>query len=258
MYKDALKTLERIFGQPQAVVNAYLDKLENFQLVKMHNSEGITSYAATSCSLTGGFRSLNYVQNNSKASLLGQAIQKLPPNLEEGWSMHTMKRDLNRPTLIDFTDWLKDKAKTHERSKTSSGKPKIGESPTGNVTKTETNSRVFAATTTSTRNTIATKPSTQKSQVSCVTCKNKHPLWQCEVFLKNTPTERAKGVAENKLCFSCPNGQRSFRNCPQPRKCTKDGCGSTHKTFLHGAEKTFPEENLNLGKRATVKQLLVA
>ena len=104
MYKDALKTLERKFGQPQTVVSAYLDKLANVPPVKMHNSESIISYAATICSLVGVFRSLNYVQDLSSASLLGQAVQKLPPNLKEGWSMHTVKRDLSRPTLIDFND----------------------------------------------------------------------------------------------------------------------------------------------------------
>ena len=71
--------------------------------------------------------------------------------------MHTVKRDLSRPTLIDFNYWLKDKAEAHERMKSATGKPKIEETPTGNVTKTKTNSKVFAATTTSTENTIATK-----------------------------------------------------------------------------------------------------
>ena len=44
MYRDALKTLERKFGQPQAVVTAYLDKLQSFPPVKMHNSESIISF----------------------------------------------------------------------------------------------------------------------------------------------------------------------------------------------------------------------
>ena len=44
-------------------------------------------------------------------------------------------------------------------------------------------------------------------------------------------------------CFSCFNWQHSFRNCPQPRKWTKDGCGSTHNTLLHGAEKIFPRKS---------------
>ena len=121
MYKDALKTLERKFGQPQAVVTAYLDKLANVPPVKMHNSESIISSSATVSSLVGVFRSLNYVQDLSSASLLGQAVQKLPPNMKEAWSMHTVKRSLDRPTLIDFNDWLKHKAEAHERMKTASG-----------------------------------------------------------------------------------------------------------------------------------------
>ena len=31
MYKDALRTLERKFGQPQAVVSAHLDKRNSFE-----------------------------------------------------------------------------------------------------------------------------------------------------------------------------------------------------------------------------------
>ena len=114
MYKDALKTLERKFGQPQAVVTAYLDKLANRPPVKMHNSESIISYSATISSLVGVFRSLNYNQDLSSASLLGQAVQNFPPNMNEAWSMHTMKDSLDRPTLVDFNDWLKDKVEAHK------------------------------------------------------------------------------------------------------------------------------------------------
>ena len=106
-----------------------------------------------------------------------------------------------------------------------------------------TNSKAFDATTTSTRNTIATKPSTPNFQVSCVVCKDKHLLWRCQLFRKKTPTERAKVVAENKLRFSCFNGQHSFRKSPQPCKCTKDCCGSTHNTLLHGAERIFARKS---------------
>ena len=97
MYKDALKTLERKLGQPQAVVTAYLGKLANVQPVKMQNSESIISYSATVSSLVCVFRSLNYNQDLSSASLLGQAVQKLPPNMKEHWSMHTVKQK-SKPT----------------------------------------------------------------------------------------------------------------------------------------------------------------
>ena len=44
MYKDALSTLERKFGQPHAVVSAHLDKLNSFPPLKMHNSDNIINY----------------------------------------------------------------------------------------------------------------------------------------------------------------------------------------------------------------------
>ena len=143
MYKDAQRALERKFDQPQAVVTAYLDKLASVPPVKMHNSESIISYTATVSSLIGVFRSLNYVQDLSSASLLGQAVQKLPPNMKEAWSMHTVKRSLERPTLIDFNDWLKDKAEAHERMKTASGEVKGDENVPNTATKTKTTSKVL-------------------------------------------------------------------------------------------------------------------
>ena len=88
-------------------------------------------------------------------------------------------------------------------------------------------------------------------------CKDNHPLWRCRVFLDKTPTDRAKIVAGNKLCFSCLKGNHSFRQCPQPRKCNKDGCNSSHNTLLHGAERVFqprttpkPSTNQATGSRS--------
>ena len=147
MYNDALKTFERKFGQSQAVVTTFLDKLANVPPVKMHNSESIISYSATVSSSVGVFRSLNYVQDLPSASLLGQTVQKLPPNMKDAWSLHTVKHSLDRPTLIDFNDWPKDKAEAHERMKTASGKVKDDENVSNTAIKTKTTSKVFAATT---------------------------------------------------------------------------------------------------------------
>ena len=59
MYKDALKTLEIKFGQPQAVVSAHLDKLNSFPPLKMHNSDNITYYSRCISSLVGAFKSFS-------------------------------------------------------------------------------------------------------------------------------------------------------------------------------------------------------
>ena len=74
MYKDALRTMERKFGQPQAVVSAHLDKLSNFPPLKMHNSDNIINYSAAISSLVGVFKSLSYDADLKSASLLNQAV----------------------------------------------------------------------------------------------------------------------------------------------------------------------------------------
>ena len=83
MYKDALRTLERKFGQPQAVVSAHLDKLNSFPPLKMHNSDNIINYSGCISSLVGVFKSLSYDSDLKSAALLNTAVQKLPPNMKE-------------------------------------------------------------------------------------------------------------------------------------------------------------------------------
>ena len=70
-------------------------------------------------------------------------------------------------------------------------------------------------------------------------------LWECRVFKEKTPTQRAKLVGDNKLCFSCLRVKHTFRQRPQPRKCRADGCNSSYNTLLHGADRVFP------GKQST-------
>ena len=50
-YQESLRTLERKFGQPQVVVGAYLDKLNSYPALKMHNSDNIINFASVISSL---------------------------------------------------------------------------------------------------------------------------------------------------------------------------------------------------------------
>ena len=88
----------------------------------MHNNENIISYSETISAVVGVFRSLPYVQNLTSAALLGQAVQKLPPNLMESLGMHTVKNKWSRRTLLEFNDWVQEKAEAHERMKVTSTK----------------------------------------------------------------------------------------------------------------------------------------
>ena len=169
MYQDALKTLERKFGQPQAVVSAHLDKLNSLLPLKMHNSENVIAFSATISAMVGVFRSLKYEHYLSSAAILGQAVQELPPNMKESWSMHTVKKDWSQPTLLDINEWLKDKAEAYERMKVSTTKPKNVESAQS-VTRTKTGANVFASDS-SIASSTGTGPKSAGVQLHCIACK---------------------------------------------------------------------------------------
>ena len=252
MYKVALRTLERKFGQPQAVVSAHLDNLSSFLPLKMHNSDNIINYSGCISSLVGVFKSLSYDSDLKSAALLNTAVQKLPPNMKESWSLFTVKMHWVKPTLLDCNDLLKEKAEAHDLMKNTATKART-EDTINPVTNSKVASKAFAANTQHKSNHKPQQSSPSTSISSCLVCKGSHQMWECRVFKEKTPTQRAKVVAEAKFCFSCLRGKHTFRQCPSPRKCRKDGCNSSHNTLLHGAEKVFPAKpstnnNINTSK----------
>ena len=93
LYKDALATLQRKFGQPHAIVGAHLDKLNSFPPLKMHNSENVIIFSSAISRLVAVFKSLSFNDDLKSINLLNQAVSKLPPNLKEAWSMHNVRHN---------------------------------------------------------------------------------------------------------------------------------------------------------------------
>ena len=92
-------------------------------------------------------------------------------------------------------------------------------------------------------------------------CKGNHRIWECRVFKEKSPTQRAKVVAEAKLCFSCLREKHIFRQCPNHRKCRKDGYNRSHIIFLHGLERVYPSKsafNINSDSNAGANQNIIS
>ena len=124
MYKDALAHLQGKFGQPHAIVCAHLDKLNILFQFKMHNSENDFIFFSAKSDLVAVFKSLSFNIDLKSVNLLYQAVCKLPPNLKETWSMQNFRNNLQRPTLLGFNNWLKEKAEGHERLRVLNSKAK--------------------------------------------------------------------------------------------------------------------------------------
>ena len=96
----------------------------------MNNRDNIINYSAKISSLVGVFKSLSYDSGLKSASLLNTAEQRLPPNLKESWSLFTVKKHWLKQTLLDFNDWLKEKAEAHDLMKKSPSKQDLKITPT--------------------------------------------------------------------------------------------------------------------------------
>ena len=77
-------------------------------------------------------------------------------------------------------------------------------------------------------------------------------MWNCAVFKETNATQRAKYVAQQKLCFACINANHSFRQWSRAlKKCPKPQCDSTLFVLFHRADKIFPrKENSNDSNKA--------
>ena len=114
MYKDALATLQRTFGQPHAFVGAHLDKLNTFPPLKIPNSENVISLSSAISGVVAVFKALSFNVDLKSVNLLSQAVSKFLPNLRADWSMHTIRHNWQRPTILDFNNWLKEKSEEEE------------------------------------------------------------------------------------------------------------------------------------------------
>ena len=143
MFKEALRTFEDNFGQPQAVVSAHLDTLSPFPSLKMHDKDYSIRFSATISSLVGDFKSLSFDADLKSFPLPKKTGQKLPLN-KKSWSFFTVKKLGVQSTILDFSLWLKQKAEAHDLLKQTSLKGGAVDN-TNSVNKTKVASRIIAS-----------------------------------------------------------------------------------------------------------------
>ncbi len=72
----------------------------------MHNLESLIKFSEIVSIIVGVFRSLGYDHDLKSASIVNQAISKMPPNLKESWHFHNVMSKLEMPTFVSFSTWL--------------------------------------------------------------------------------------------------------------------------------------------------------
>ena len=247
-YADAWSALDRRYGDPFSVGQAYREKLFSWPKIGSTDSEGIRCLAdfLQSCkaamSVVPGLQSLDSCHENQRI------ISRLPDWMVSRWNrlVFTAVKESNiYPPLSRFVNFVVEEAqvacnpissqyavKGLSRSSSESVRPAV------NYKREEGRGKVHV---------LATKGVPDRGMVtdrpSCLFChKVGHSVGSCFAFASKHAEDK-KFVRENRLCFGCLNIGHIFKEYRSRQTCDK--CRRPHPTCLHvddATVKTLHEE----------------
>ncbi|XP_059083353.1 uncharacterized protein LOC131880688 [Tigriopus californicus] len=209
-YHAALRTLNKVFGDSELLVEAHQRELENLPRIKPREPNSLADFAFT---VQGH---VLVIQDRVPRSdvIWGQLERslerKLDHDLFRSWESHA--REIPRGSRIDeFCNWLLSIVHSDQRYH--------GQSLLGERASLGSNER--------TRN---HNTSTQPIR-KCPKCLADHRLSDCDEFRGLDGNGRMRFAQDNKICFGCLNQGHMSRQCRSKRSCPK--CGRSHHPSLH-------------------------
>ena len=107
LYYEALRELEKEFGDPARVIQATMKRVLTARPVRDGELSALTDVSRdlhTAVSVLQGFR---YDAELAAATTVTAVTGKLPSGLAWKWGDHVTERDIKRPTLVDLDKWLR-------------------------------------------------------------------------------------------------------------------------------------------------------
>ena len=234
-YARARSILQARYGKPHLVARSHVDKLVNGPGIKPNNVQDLMNLSLDmeKCEIT--LSQLGFVSDINNTENLRKIVKRLPMYLRSRWvvfasSLIEMGRE---PAFSDLLKFIQDRA---TEANTMYGQDLAIEPKRVNQTKPARNrsngSRGQQVTTMATHANDG-KGEAQKRVLSCVHCKGKHKLIDCDVF-KTLDYEVKKGIVSKfKMCENCLNFKHLAKECKKPNGCDVQGCGRKHHALLH-------------------------
>ena len=214
-YEEALNALKDRYGQEIDVVHSTLKNVFSCPPLKPFDAGSLERYHGAVHGACSTLRTMGFDGDLRSCEILRRVVSKLPMNLRKSWAEHSLSKE--RPTLLEFDDWLRVQVRVLLRCEASA--------PSSSTTRK--NVEMFTTTT-------STPPG---GGSTCSLCRGTHGLWMCEEFKTRSPDERADVVASNRLCFSCLRPDHRSRDCRTARSCGIEGCTLRHSRLLHGSKR---------------------
>ena len=145
-----------------------------------------------------------------------------------------MKRcELQRPSLIDFSDWLKDQADVYDDFSSRRSYKLQSQRVERFKAKLPTNSSGYWRTQRHATLTSSVSSQSRPLLPMCVMSDGRHKLCNCPKFQKLSVEDRLKEVRKNNLCFGCFGGRHCQNDCRWNKQCGTNGCRKYHHAMQH-------------------------
>ncbi|XP_059098436.1 uncharacterized protein LOC131892630 [Tigriopus californicus] len=212
-YHSALRTLHKVFGDDQLLVEAHQRELENLPKVRAKDLESLSDFAFT---VQGHVLVIQERVPRSDV-IWGQLERTLERKLDHDlfrlWETQVGRtKDKNR---IDFfCDWLLSMVRSDQRyhgQALVSGKRTVVQD----------------------RNRPSHNHSVNLEPQQCILCSKDHPLVECRDFKIMSYDQRMDFTLKSGLCVGCLKPGHMFRRCRMKKRCSK--CNRSHHPLLHNS-----------------------
>lgn len=228
-FVEAKKVLDKRYGDPFIVANAFRDRLEKWPKVSVRDGKGLQKFGdfLNQCQLAmqsnGGLSVLNDDRENRKLLL------KLPDWLVPRWGRLVAKWKNEHgtfPPFKKFAEFVVEEATLACDPITSLYSLKnSNDGPVGRSDKVQSRSFVSSSASSS-GDSQPNKPS------PCLLCSQPHELNVCSKFLSKSLVDRKAYVKEKHICYACLRSGHLAKKCRKRKTCTI--CGKLHPSALHG------------------------
>ena len=234
-FQEAKALLQKRYGDPFVVANAFRDKLEAWP--KIANRDGLAlrklsdflRQCDTAMRTIDSLKILNDERENKKL------LMKLPDWLVNRWSRvvaDARERDRAFPLFGKFVEFLVKEANiacdpitSQQALKTD----KVSDQEKGPAS-SQRRKRAPGANSFSTETSEADK--SNKRSCPLHDGKTSHKIGDCKIFLAKSLDDKKKCIRENGLCFGCLEKGHRSKFCKQKDTCKV--CQKPHPTALHG------------------------
>ncbi|XP_055604271.1 uncharacterized protein LOC129752524 [Uranotaenia lowii] len=225
-----ISTLEQLFGNPQRIIAALLQKVRTAPSPKTDRLDSLIQFGVMVQNLVGHMKSAQLHTHLANPTLLQELVEKLPANLQLDWALFLNRVD--EPDLGVFNDYLSVLVKAASKvTFTKNFLSRPAKADRKDRDKAFVN--IHAPTTEPNSERKAIVYDHRNDPKPCFVCgSSSHRIRDCTKLKSLAIHARWQVVIDNKLCHQCliPHGKWS---CRSKRKCDVNRCGKDHHPLLH-------------------------